>query len=101
MCRFACHFTKSAFYFAFQTLSQRQFGIKVTDKSFCFSWEAVPFVEKTKIFGESRLEFVTVRLEPFAESYKDLVMSYFVKCHPKEGVSVEVDVDADAVAVPL
>ena len=61
----------------------------------------MPFVEETQVFGESRLKFVAVRLEPFAESYKDLVMSYFVKCHPKEGVSVEVDVDADAVAVPF
>ena len=59
----------------------------------------MPFVEETKIFGESRLELVAVRLEPFAERYKDLVMSYFMKHHPKEGVPVEVGVDADAVAV--
>ena len=61
----------------------------------------MPFVEETQIFGESRLKFVAVRLEPFAECYKHLVMSYFVKYHPKEGVSVEVGVDADAVAVPF
>ena len=61
----------------------------------------MPFVEETQIFGERRLELVTVRLETFAERYKYLVMSYFVKCHPKEGVSVEVCVDADAVAVPF
>ena len=61
----------------------------------------MPFVEETQIFCESRLKFVAVRLEPFAESYKDLVMSYFVKHHPKKGVFVEVGVDADAVAVSL
>ena len=61
----------------------------------------MPFVEETQIFGESRLELVAVRLESFAECYKCLVMSYFVKHHPKEGVSVEVGVDADAVAVPF
>ncbi len=61
----------------------------------------MPFVEETQIFGESRLKLVAVRLEPFAECYKYLVMCYFVKYHPKEGVPVEVGVDADAVAVSL
>lgn len=57
------------------------------------------FVEKTKVFGKSRLKLVAVRLGPFAECHKHLVMCNFVKHHPKESVFVEVGVDAYAVPV--